>query len=477
MQLSLCLLSCALALAQTGDRADWQLAPQLAQGMELVYRGTYSEETLIPNVQHQRQYRLETILFVLGGSTKQWDVAFLTALSLRTPNQDKKPGEKEKGPTSVRLELGTVETFGRLHGVAGATLAIPVAGPPTIECGMLLEVPLTKVGKHSMWEVNEEGRPPRTWKVAGLEACNGITCIKLEGEQQSEDWDRPRADRYAWRRRDTLWLIPQLGLPQKVERLIERRAPAHREPTQQLVVRYELESRLKFPGRLFEERREEIAHARKFHEEAKPLLLAPVQYAQQIEALQRRLTFFLQHQPATPYRKAVTHLQNRLEAARRGEFAAEADDDVLPRPGVAVGQRVPEFVATDLISRDTIRLSRHHGRPVLVFFFNPATESGKEVLDFALQLHSKHGNKLAFMPMAVNARPELVRQQHERLQLPFPILDGQGLHLTFGVEATPRLVVLDGDGIVRSAHTGWGYHVPREIGEELARCLKTPPAP
>ena len=57
MNTACCLLMGALTLGQTTSRSEWQLAPQLAPGLELVYEGTYTEETLIPNVQFQRQYR------------------------------------------------------------------------------------------------------------------------------------------------------------------------------------------------------------------------------------------------------------------------------------------------------------------------------------------------------------------------------------------------------------------------------------
>src|SRR5207237_154976 len=111
------------------------------------------------------------------------------------------------------------------------------------------------------------------------------------------------------------------------------------------------------------------------------------------------------------------------------------------------------------------------GRPIFVFFYNPATDTGKEVLRFAQALHQKHSAQLAIMAMAVTQDPEVARKQHADLRLPFGVLDGQGLHQTFGVDATPRLIVLDGEGVVRGATTGWGIQTPREITDELLRCM------
>jgi peroxiredoxin len=470
MVTSLFLLAGVLTAGQLPDRAERQLSPQLLPGMELVYAGTCLEEALVPNVNYQRPYRLETVLFVLEAAPRRWNVAFMTSLGLRDRPKDKKPSPKEQA-VSVRLELATLDDQGRLRGQV--PLVLPISGPPTLECGVVVEAPLTKVGRGQFWEVNEEGRPPRTWQFVGTEPCSGVTCVKLVASQQSDDWDRPRADHTAWRRRDTLWLMPQLGVAQKVERVIERREPARRDPTQRITVRFEMESRLKYHGDLLEDRRQEILKAKKFLDDAQPLLAQPAQYQPQIEGLMRKVAYYLEGPAATPYRKAVVALQGRLESARRGEAPPEAvQEEVVWKTAVGIGQRVPDFVVTDLTGKDSARLSRMLGRPVLVFFYNPATDTGGEVLRFAQGLHQKHGDHLGIMAMAVTNDPDLARKQHAALNLPFAVLDGQGLHQTFGVDATPRLVVLDGEGVLRCATTGWGAQTPREITEELLRCMR-----
>jgi len=78
---------------------------------------------------------------------------------------------------------------------------------------------------------------------------------------------------------------------------------------------------------------------------------------------------------------------------------------------------------------------------------------------------------LASWPWRSAADAEIARKQHADLRLPFAVLDGNGLHQMFGVDATPRLIVLDRDGILRYATTGWGLQTPREIDEELTRAL------
>ena len=47
-----------------------------------------------------------------------------------------------------------------------------------------------------------------------------------------------------------------------------------------------------------------------------------------------------------------------------------------------------------------------------------------------------------------------VRQKAE-MKLPYSVHDGAALRLTFGVDVTPRFVVLDAEGYLQSAATGW----------------------
>jgi peroxiredoxin len=458
-------LTCGLALGQPLDRSECQLAPHLFPGLELVYSGSFNEEALIPGVKSERSYKLDATLFVLEARQDGWQAAFLTALSLRGPKNGPTP------PTSVRLELGNVDKKGRIKGKVN--LAIPLSGPPTIESGAILELPAVLVRRNNPWFITEVGRPPWRWEILGSEMCNGTSCLKLFGEQLSEDWDRPRADQTAWRRRDTVWLAPQLGVAYRVERVIERRDPARRDPTHRLTVRYDLESRIKYPGKFFDDRQNEIDKALKFRDEAEVLLSQAAPNPLQVEALQNRIKRHLETGP-TPYRLAITYLETRLESARRGELnpVHVNEEEPLTMPAAKVGERVPDFLCTDLTTKDSVRLYRKLGKPILVVFYNPATETGKQVLDFCEGMNDRYKANLSILPMAVTDDPALACRQHAERKLAFPILDGRGLHRTFGVDATPRFVVLDKDGILRAACTGWSQGNARDIDSEIRRCME-----
>jgi peroxiredoxin len=476
---TLCLVSCALSLGQPRDYNGVALAPRLFPGLELVYSGTHKEQVLIPGVEFQKTYALENTVFVVDEAKDHWDVAFQTALSLRLQNGTVHRDRAGAKPSSVRLEMTRISKRGRLQTPGGGPLHIPLDGPATVETGAIVEFPVFLLGSNRVWEASEPGRTPRTWRVAGNEFCNGTTCVKIIGQQQSDDWDQPRGDSTAWRRRDTLWIAPQLGVAFRVERIIERREPNRRDPTHRLEVHYDLDRRLQYPGKLFDDRRHEIAKALQFRSEEFKLLEQASLDRPRADSLLKRINYHLENFAPTPYRKAIVHLKDQLERAGQGNIALQptVQETATPVAQMRLGQRVPDFVVSDIVNKDaSVRLNSLLGHPVLIAFYNPATETGRQVLEFAKMLKER-GPSVSILALAVTNDLDLARRQHAEFKLPFTVLDGHGLHTTLGVEATPRLILLDSDGIARGAYSGWGLQIPGEIQRELQRWSAHEPRP
>lgn len=480
MVATLLLIANALGVGQTGrpfpaptapaDRGSWLVAPRLGASQELAYRGTFAEEARGGTVQFSRFYRLEMRVFVLATPPRGLDVALLTLLRPRDVN----PGVSDSpGLSSVRLERLRVDWQGQVSCDTGGSLAVPLEGAPSIECGAFVEVPSGRVDPGKEWETAEAGRPPRRWRTAGMETIQGSACVRLVSVQQSEDWEQPRADRTAWRRQDTVWMLPRFGIACRVERVIERREPARREPTQRSVLRYELESSLQYPGQLNEDRRQEILQALAFREMAAPLLATPARYAPQLAALLKKINAHLERQPPTPYREAVLQVQRRVEAARRGEIPPVLPEETPQAPAVAsIGSLAPDFVVSAFTSPASARLRQWLGRPTLLVFYQPSSSTAAELLLFAQRLDTTHGQRLAVLGMSVVEDAEQVLPQRAALRLSFPILNGSGLRASYAVETTPKIVLLDGAGIVRGAWLGWGRETAHEVQEELRRWLK-----
>jgi hypothetical protein len=262
-------------------------------------------------------------------------------------------------------------------------------------------------------------------------------------------------------------------MAQRVERVMERREPGRSEPMQRSVLRYELESNLQYPGQLYTDRRREIQQARSFAESAAPFLATPVKFMPQLEALQSKIKHYLDNQPPTPYREAVLQVKRRVDAARRGESPpAPVRDEPSGAPAVAaLGKPAPDFVVPEITGRELARLRRWHGRPLLMVFYNPTSQTAEELLRFAQKVQDTYPERVAVVGLAISEDAERARKQHADLRLTIPIVRGGGLRISYGVEATPRLMLLDAGGMVRGTYVGWGRETPTEVGEELKRWL------
>jgi peroxiredoxin len=474
MVATLCLLGCVLAPAQspaTGRTDERLLGPRLALSQELVYRGTYDEESTGDRVRFARSYRLDTRVFVLDTPPTGAEVAVLTVLRPRDGRSSTPPGVSDEPVlSSARLQIVRVDLQGHLTAEAGVNLLAPLDGAPVVEYGPFVEVPSSRSEANGFWTVSEPGRPPLTWHSAGNELVNGNSCVKLVGEQQSEEWDKPRADRGAWRRVETAWIMQRLGVAYRVERLIERRDPAATGPGHRHFVRYELESSLQYPGQLSEERRQEIARARSFGESATPLLSEPARYGPQLDALLGRINQYFERSAPTPYRDAIVQVRKQIEAAKRGETPlAVAREDAPDVAAVAtVGQAAPDFVASDIPGTRSVQARLHNwlGRPVLLVFYQPGSPTAEDLLRFARSVHMRfNGVMVAGLSVSDDARA--VRKQQADLGLDFPLLYGNGLRISYGVESTPKMVLIDGTGVVRGTYVGWGHETAGEVLSDL----------
>lgn len=478
MLATLSLVACALATAQAApstEPTDWQTGPRLVRSQELVFRGGYTEEAKSQGVQFNRTYRLESRVFVLDAGQKGAEAAFLTVWKGK---QAATPAPVALETSSARLDLGRIEPMGRVTSMTGAGFAVPFDGPPIVECGAFLEVPRFKPGPDQMWQSVEPGRPNRTWQVLGSETINGIRCVKLQGVQQSPDWERPRADSTAWRRTDLLWISPRAGFAHKVERTVERREPARREPTHKSVLRYELESSLQYPGQLYEDRKREITQAQAFAESVNNLLPRAGQVGPKaFEAIVKRIEYHTNNYPPTPYREAVRHVQRLAEAGKRGDVPPEMPNGAAPLTAVQtleLNKIAPDFLALNLVTKESVRMKQWAGKPMVLVFYNPAAGSATDVLRFAQGLVDEHGARANVLGLAVTDDHALALQQRDDLEVKFPILSGTGVRITYKVDSTPKIVILDSAGIMRGGYLGWGPEIPEGVRLDLSRCLAMP---
>jgi hypothetical protein len=316
MGVPLLLVGFLFPVSQPSERAGWVVTPRLRRGHELVYRGIYRELMPAKRMSDQRSYLMEVRVFVLDTSARGLDVAFFTVLR---PNVPDTPADQEAEAVSVRLERALLDRQGQLHSQAGVCLAAPVDTPPFVECGAFVDAPAKSLAPKETWRAVEPGRPPINWRVVGLEMLAGFPCLHLEAVQMTPTWGRLGNAAVDWQRRETVWLSTDLGVARRVERVIERRVLAYREPECK-VISYERQSVTEYPGQLFEDRRREILEAGAFRAALAPCLSDPGRYAPEVyDGLLARIAQHLERRPSTPYRGAILQVKHQVEAARRGE--------------------------------------------------------------------------------------------------------------------------------------------------------------
>ena len=433
---TLSLMACVLLPAQSADRSDWLLLPRFNPALEMVYRGSFNEQGTDGEVQFTRSYRLHTVDFVLEVNPRGAEIACLTILRQRHAQDNR---IENATPSSVRMETIRVGRQGHLTFASGVSIHVPFEGPPKVELGKFVAVPRKPVGLDSRWTVEESNRPPQLWTVSGTDTVNATACVRLVGVQQSDDWDHPRADSTAWRRLDTVWIAPRLGLAYRVERVIEKRPPAQMAVTYKSVLRYELDQRTEYPRGLADDIRREITQARTLTDLAAPLLPAPTKFLSEIDALLGRISYHQRNYTAPPpYGEALLQLKRRLESARRGEAAPTPPAPNPTQSAVAtLGQPAPDFVIPEFTGADLARLRRWKGKPLLMVFFNPKFATAEDVLRLGQEVQDAGRNEVAVIALAMSGDVDAVRKQRSVLHLTVPILNGTSLRQSYGVEATP----------------------------------------
>jgi len=207
--------------------------------------------------------------------------------------------------------------------------------------------------------------------------------------------------------------------------------------------------------------------------EIAPLLPDAVKLGAQ--PFERRLTlldaYLDKSDPTSPYREALLAVRRQLDAARRGE-AVSTPQSAAPtlRAWPDPGKLAADFTA------GKFRLAEQRGKPVVLIFFKPGSETTDLALAIANALHEKYGTRAAIVPLAVFGNLTAGIKDRDRRKLTVPIYDGEQAETAYAVESVPRFAVIDKEGVVKWTFCGVGAETGYSTRKQLDSLL-APTAP
>lgn len=439
-------------------------APQ--KGDELVFAGTVVEGVDRPGRRFHRKHDLEVRVLVLGVAAGVTDAAVLTQLRR---GDDAVAGavapvagaQVNKAPAAARLDLVRIrpspagrETF--LLSPSGSPLVLDRDTP-------LRALPPPPLDTFAPFEFGVF--PARNGKPNGEEAINGERCAKLTYTRQSADWDKPVGGQTAWQQVETVWASGRDGTVRRVHRLIRHRDGIDPNPAAWVETRYEFQAQGRIADRAFDRYRREIEVGVTAAAEVAPYLADAVRHGPRpFERQLKKIDEYLEeNESGTPYREGVLAVRRQIDAARRGEVVAVPALPPLVSAvrGLEVGQAAPDFRA------GSFRFADHRGKPAVLVFFKPASETTDLALVVADALHARYAGKVTVVPLVVFGETTAGEKDRDRLKLKVSVYDGGAAGPAYGADSFPRFVVVDSGGKIRWLFAGVGAETGYTVCEEL----------
>lgn len=453
--------------------ADCPTNLTLAPAQEFIYRGTFQEDFLTNQVQHGRTWRVESRFLILG-EERGYRVGGFTQIrpkETRSPGaaKDTTPRVEEPGNNASHVVLAKVLPNGQVNTEEKSDRAIALEGLPLRDMPLFVGLPLDTRQAADGWKSQETGRPDWNWTLVGREAVQGTRCLVLEGVQSPPEWEKPRADRQSWQRKAKLWVSPGTGLVHRWEKTYERRDPARSYVSLRTISKGELDSTLGYPGQLFEDRRRELVLAFQAQEDTLSLSDDFARNTRALDGLGRQLKTHMSEAPSTPYRVAIQGVLRKIELAKKGELPPRTDEEVAgsdSEVGPAIGKVAPDFLVPSLDKAGTVSLRNWKNKPILLLFYHPDSQSAVSCLSFAELIQKENKGKIHVIGLSVLGDARKVTIQKETMKLSFPLLDGGGLKISYGLDATPKWYLLDNQMIIRAIHSGWGDEVRSDLSRQ-----------
>lgn len=468
--------------------------PRLTRGEELVYRGEVVETADRIDGRIVKKWTLDVRVFVLEAGELGTDCAVMTALTPLADAQIQQAVKVASGTTpqanggtpAVRLDLVRVDDRGHVQ------LLLPTAGPPpltldkktptadppplitdgpaVVELGLFVPLPLANATIGDTWDTAEPNRPPVVWAAKQAAVWNGRRVADVTGVQQTDGYDTPAKVRHGWQRTEGVLVSPADGIVSTLTRTVVRREGADRAGS--VTTTLELQPSARHVGVKYRDTRAEVEAAWAFAAGLERLRAGKPRAAE-LDAHRRDVERYVEQRPtATGFRPAINAVLRRFEANVAPPVTPRAADPTKVEPP-AVGKPAPDFTCAD-VDRPTnrVRLSGMRGKPAVVVFYKPGTETSEETLTVCEALFRKYEAKAAVIPLALGEDLSAASKQRATLKYTVPVFDGAEVREKYALRSYPQFFLMDGEGTVRWAFdAGIGPEVGSLVKKELEKVL------
>jgi len=483
----------ALAVTPTADKIGLS-GPRFEKGEEFVYRGEVVETSDRLDTRFTKKYGLDVRVFVLEAGKDGCDCAVMTVL---TPKADARiteamkaasgGGQSADAAAAVRLDLVRVDSRGQVvvlqpeakrpltldeKTAKAAPPPIPNDGPTALELGMFLPLPITSVGVGDTWDTAEPNRPPVVWSAARQTVIwNGRRVADVTGLQQTDGYDSPKKARFGWQRTEAIYVSPADGMVSAFTRTLVRREGSEQVGTVKTTL--ELQPSNRHSEIKYRVTRAEIEAAWAFAAELDQLRAGRAK-PDVLNAHRSEVVRFTEQRPTgTGFRPAIDAVLRRFEANAAPPVTVRATAPTVAEPP-AVGKPAPDFTCADVDKPTSrVRLSGVRGKPAVVVFFKPGSETSEETLTVCEALFRKYGGKASVIPLSLGNDLAAASKQKADLKYTVPVFDGSEVREKYAVKSYPQFFVIDGEGTVRwSFDAGIGPEVGSLVKKELEKLLK-----
>ncbi|MCU0702795.1 MAG: peroxiredoxin family protein [Fimbriiglobus sp.] len=483
----------ALAATPAADKVGLS-GPRFARGEELVYAGEVVESADLVEGRFTKKYGLEVRVFVLEAGKDGSDCAVMTRL---TPKADTAVTNAVKATagakvnirdeaSAVRLELVRIDPRGGVKVLtpepklplllddktpATAPPPLPTDAPTTLELGVFLPLPPEATAIGDTWDTPDAQRPPVVWVAKQAVVWNGRRVAEVTGIQRTDGFDSPKTVRTGWQRSEAVYVSPADGLVSYLARTVVRREGV--EPIGSVTTTLELQPTARHVGEKYKETRAEVEAGWVFGAELEQLRAERAK-ADQLQTLRRQVIRFTDQRPtATGFRPALDAVLRRSETNIAPPVTVRKMTVEIVET-VAVGKPAPDFSCAD-VDRPTTRarLSAMRGKPTVVVFFKPGSETSEDTLTVCEALFRRYGEKATVLPLALGGDLRAASRQRESLKFGVPVFDGTEVREKYTVTSVPQFFLVDADGVLRwTFEAGIGPEVGSLVRKELEKVLK-----